>query len=72
MTLPQILVPQLNYLAIFGEVWHKERMEYSNRNSLPGLWPNFMLRLKYALLLFIKLEIEIAVKSRGTLRNLRK
>ena len=47
-------------------------MEYSNRNSLPELWPNFILRLKYALLLFIKLEIEIAVKSRGTVRNLRK
>ena len=47
-------------------------MEYSNRHSLPGLWANFILKLKYALLLFVGLEIEIAVKSRKTVRKLRK
>ena len=39
-------------------------MEYSNRYSVPGLEVNFILSLKYALLLFVRLEIEIAVKSR--------
>ena len=47
-------------------------MEYSNRYSLLGLWENFILKLKYALLLFIRLEIEVAVKSRRTVRKLRK
>ena len=31
---------------------------------------NFILKLKYALLLFTKFEIEIAVKSRWTVRRL--
>ena len=47
-------------------------MEYSNRYSLPGLWVNFILKLKYALLSFMRLEIEIAVKPRRTVKKLRK
>ena len=47
-------------------------MEYSNWRSLPGLWANSILKLKRAFLLFINLEIEIAVKSRRTVRKLRK
>ena len=47
-------------------------MEYSNRYSLPKLWENFILKLKYVLLLFIRLEIEIAVKSPETVRKFRK
>ena len=45
-------------------VWHYDQMEYSNKYSLPGLWADFLLKLKYALLLFISPEIEIAVQSR--------
>ena len=47
-------------------------MEYSNGYSLPGLWANCILKLKYDILLFMGLEIEIAVKSRRTARKLRK
>ena len=47
-------------------------MEYSNRYSLPGLWSNFILKLKYAFLLFIRFEIEIAVKSRRTVTKIQK
>ena len=39
----------------------------SNFMKFPGLWANFILKLKYVL--FIRLEIEIAVKSRGTVRK---
>ena len=45
-------------------------MEYSNRYSLPELWVNFILKLKYAPLLFIRLEIEISVKSQGNVWKL--
>ena len=47
-------------------------MEYFNRYPLPELWANFILKLKYALLLFKRFEIEIAVKSRRTIRKFRK
>ena len=45
-------------------------MEYSNRYLLPGLRANFILKLKFGLL-FIRFEIEIAVKSRRTFGKLR-
>ena len=47
-------------------------MEYSNRYLLPGLWANFILKLKHAFLLFLGFEIEIAVKFQRTVRKLRK
>ena len=48
---------------IYG-VWHYDQMEYSNKYSLPGLWTDFLLKLKYALLLLIRPEFEIAIQSR--------
>ena len=44
-------------------------MEYSNRYSLLGLRANFILKLKYVLLLFIRVEIEVAIKCRERFKD---
>ena len=69
MILSQILVPQLKYLVILWS-FALGTNGYFNRYSMPEFWANFILKLKYVL--FISLEIEIAVKSWGTVRKLRK
>ena len=60
--------PPIEVLSNFMKFCTKNKW---NRYSLPGLWANVILKLKYVILLFTRLEIENAVKSRGTVRKFR-
>ena len=56
--------PTIEVLHDFMKFGIKNKWNIFSTYSLPALQANFILKLKYALFLFIRLKIEIAVKSR--------